>query len=71
MSSCYFHLNRLSFACHLLSRLFAFQNLRRAVELSPNQGHEKYMYLAQLAESREAVDLYRCGIDVLKATLEV
>ncbi|CAI5662489.1 unnamed protein product [Oreochromis niloticus] len=42
----------------------------RAVELSPDIGHSKYMYLGQIHTGREAVDYYTKGIQVLLNTLE-
>ncbi|XP_026039392.1 probable assembly chaperone of rpl4 isoform X1 [Astatotilapia calliptera] len=42
----------------------------RAVELSPDVGHSKYMYLGQIHTGREAVDYYTKGIQVLLNTLE-
>ncbi|KAL7054996.1 hypothetical protein AAHC03_024235 [Spirometra sp. Aus1] len=44
--------------------------LHRAVSLSPDEGYEKYMYLAQLSEKKDAVDLYLRGIAVVNAAIE-
>ncbi|BHF84577.1 hypothetical protein SprV_0902772800 [Sparganum proliferum] len=44
--------------------------LHRAVSLSPDEGYEKYMYLAQLSEKKDAVDLYLRGISVVNAAIE-
>ncbi|BHF84566.1 hypothetical protein SprV_0902771700 [Sparganum proliferum] len=44
--------------------------LHRAVSLSPDEGFEKYMYLAQLSEKKDAVDLYLRGISVVNAAIE-
>ncbi len=41
------------------------------MELSPEEGFEKYMYLAQLAEEKEAVELYQRGIILLTKAIEV
>ncbi|VDN12455.1 unnamed protein product [Dibothriocephalus latus] len=45
--------------------------LNRAVSLSPDEGYEKYMYLAQLSEEKDAVELYLRGISVVNAAMEV
>ncbi|XP_017281945.1 probable assembly chaperone of rpl4 isoform X2 [Kryptolebias marmoratus] len=42
----------------------------RAVELSPDDGHSKYMYLGQIHTGQEAVDYYTRGIQVLMSALE-
>ncbi|XP_072250459.1 uncharacterized protein [Leuresthes tenuis] len=42
----------------------------RAVELSPDVGHSKYMYLGQIHTGQEAVDYYTKGIQVLLSALE-
>ncbi|XP_077431976.1 uncharacterized protein LOC144057872 isoform X2 [Vanacampus margaritifer] len=42
----------------------------RAVELSPDVGHSKYMYLGQLHTGQEAVDYYTKGIQVLVSALD-
>uniref|UniRef100_A0A0X3Q812 Assembly chaperone of rpl4 n=1 Tax=Schistocephalus solidus TaxID=70667 RepID=A0A0X3Q812_SCHSO len=44
--------------------------LNRAVSLSPDEGYEKYMYLAQLSEKKDAVELYLRGISVVNAAME-
>ncbi|VDK33349.1 unnamed protein product [Taenia asiatica] len=48
----------------------AKENLQKAVQLSPDEGYEKYMYLAQISEGSEAVDLYRKGIGIINRSLE-
>ncbi|XP_034468230.1 probable assembly chaperone of rpl4 isoform X1 [Hippoglossus hippoglossus] len=42
----------------------------RAVELSPDEGHSKYMYLGQIHTGQEAVDFYTKGIQVLLSALD-
>lgn len=42
----------------------------QAVELSPDVGHSKYMYLGQIHTGQEAVDYYTRGIQVLLSALE-
>ncbi|XP_029927501.1 probable assembly chaperone of rpl4 isoform X2 [Myripristis murdjan] len=42
----------------------------RAVALSPDEGHSKFMYLGQIHTGQEAVDHYLRGIQVLLSALE-
>lgn len=42
----------------------------RAIDLSPDVGHSKYMYLGQIHSGQEAVDYYTRGIQVLLSVLE-
>ncbi|XP_070691406.1 uncharacterized protein [Pempheris klunzingeri] len=44
--------------------------LLRAVELSPDVGHSKYMYLGQIHTGQDSVDYYTKGIQVLLSALE-
>ncbi|XP_020793212.1 uncharacterized protein si:dkey-12j5.1 [Boleophthalmus pectinirostris] len=50
--------------------LKAKEVFQRAVELSPNIGHRKYMSLGQIHTGQEAVDFYLKGIQVLLSALE-
>ncbi|XP_076075406.1 uncharacterized protein LOC143046239 [Mytilus galloprovincialis] len=43
----------------------AKQCLGRVVEISPDKGHEKYMYLGQLFEGAQAVECYQKGIELM------
>lgn len=43
--------------------------LRRSVELSPNAGHEKYLYLGQLLDGEEAIAAVAKGVEVLDLRL--
>lgn len=43
----------------------AKQCFGRAVEISPDKGHEKYMYLGQLFEGAQAVECYQKGIELM------
>lgn len=45
--------------------------LQKAVALQPQQGFEKYMYLAQLLEGQEAVASVRKGIELVRAKLQL
>ncbi|KAM6968253.1 uncharacterized protein FYW47_006951 [Aplochiton taeniatus] len=42
----------------------------RAVELSPDEGHSKYMYLGQIHTAQEAVNYYTKGIQILQSVLD-
>ncbi|KAM9310523.1 uncharacterized protein KZ484_026402 [Pholidichthys leucotaenia] len=59
---------------HIYSELGDTQKAKgaflRAVELSPEVGHSKYMYLGQIHTGQEAVDYYTRGIQVLLPALE-
>ena len=48
----------------------AIAMLKKAIELSPEAGHEKYMYLGQLLEGGEALAMTRKGIDLLQQQLD-
>lgn len=48
----------------------SLQVFLRAVELSPDEGHNKYMYLGQIHSGQEAVDYYTKGIQVLLSALD-
>ncbi|MBN3305633.1 uncharacterized protein LOC136760152 [Amia ocellicauda] len=48
----------------------AKQVFLRAVELSPDQGHSKYMYLGQIHTGLEAVQYFSKGIEVMLNALE-
>lgn len=44
----------------------AKQYFSLAIQLSPEQGHEKYLYMAQLIEAEEALTCYRKAIQLLE-----
>eukprot|EP00955_Chlamydomonas_euryale_P103783 365522-Chlamydomonas_euryale.AAC.21 len=44
----------------------AESTLRRCVELRPDVGHEKYMYLGQLLDGEEALAMTKRGIELLQ-----
>lgn len=56
--------------CKAVSSFTESQVFLRAVELSPDVGHSKYMYLGQIHTGQEAVDYYTRGIQVLLSALE-
>nr|XP_040020958.1 probable assembly chaperone of rpl4 isoform X2 [Gasterosteus aculeatus aculeatus] len=68
------NLQALDMQGHICSELGDTQKAKgaflRAVELSPDVGHSKYMYLGQSHTGQEAVDYYTKGIQVLLSTLE-
>jgi len=68
------NLQALDMLGHICSELGDTQKAKgvflRAVELSPDVGHSKYMYLGQIHTGQEAVDYYTRGIQVLLSTLE-
>ena len=44
--------------------------LKRAVEMEPDEGHSKYMYLGQLSTGVAAANYYSRGIDILAGLTE-
>lgn len=42
----------------------------RAVELSPDEGHSKYMYLGQMHTGKEAIHHFSKGIEIMLKDLE-
>ncbi|XP_037532907.1 probable assembly chaperone of rpl4 isoform X2 [Nematolebias whitei] len=68
------NLQALDMLGHISSELGNTQKAKevflRAVELSPDVGHSKYMYLGQIHTGQEAVDYYTRGIQVLLSALE-
>jgi len=48
----------------------AKQCLGRAVEVQPDEGHEKFMSLAQLFQGKDALNLYDKGIQILAQALD-
>uniref|UniRef100_A0A665TTB4 Si:dkey-12j5.1 n=1 Tax=Echeneis naucrates TaxID=173247 RepID=A0A665TTB4_ECHNA len=68
------NLQALDMMGHICSELGDTQKAKgiflRAVELSPDVGHSKYMYLGQIHSGQEAVDYYTRGIQVQLSALE-
>ncbi|KAM6910042.1 uncharacterized protein FYW49_012030 [Xenentodon cancila] len=68
------NLQALDILGHIYSELGDVQKAKgiflRAAELSPDEGHSKYMYLGQIHTGQEAVNYYTRGIQVLLSTLE-
>lgn len=68
------NLQALDMLGHICSELGDTQKAKgaflRAVELSPDVGHSKYMYLGQIHTGQESVDYYTRGIQVLLSALE-
>ena len=50
--------------------LTTVQCFKTAVELSPSEGHSKYMYLGQLSSGEEAVGYLTTGIEIMAAVLQ-
>merc|ERR1711894_130799 len=44
--------------------------LLKAVELQPNDGHVKYLYLGQLSEGIVAVEYYNTAVNIMKALVD-
>lgn len=42
----------------------------KAVELSPDEGHSKYMYLGQIHTGAEAVQYFSKGIEVMLTAID-
>lgn len=68
------NLQALDMLGHICSELGDMQKAKsvflRAIELSPDVGHSKYMYMGQIHSGQEAVDYYTRGIQVLLSALE-
>ncbi|XP_073341263.1 uncharacterized protein [Pagrus major] len=68
------NLQALDMLGHICSELGNTQKAKeaflRAVALSPDEGHSKYMYLGQIHTGQEAVDYYTKGIQVLLSALD-
>uniref|UniRef100_A0A8C7XJ20 Si:dkey-12j5.1 n=1 Tax=Oryzias sinensis TaxID=183150 RepID=A0A8C7XJ20_9TELE len=68
------NLQALDMQGHICSELGDTQKAKgvflRAVELSPDEGHSKYMYLGQIHTGLEAIGYYTKGIQVLLSTME-
>lgn len=68
------NLQALDMLGHICSELGDMQKAKaaflHAVELSPDEGHSKYMYLGQIHSGQEAVDFYTRGIQVLLSALD-
>ncbi|XP_030227063.1 probable assembly chaperone of rpl4 isoform X1 [Gadus morhua] len=68
------HLQALDILGHICSELGDRQKAKevflRAVEISPNEGHSKYMLLGQIHSGPEAVEYYTKGIEILLSVLE-
>lgn len=43
---------------------------KRCVELSPDEGHAKYLYLGQMASGEEAIALLTKGIEIMSQSLD-
>jgi len=41
----------------------------RAIELQPDVGHSKYMYMGQLTVDHESVKYFTAGIELIKKSL--
>ncbi|XP_068592088.1 uncharacterized protein si:dkey-12j5.1 isoform X2 [Cebidichthys violaceus] len=68
------NLQALDMQGHICSELGDTQKAKgaflRAVELNPDVGHSKYMYLGQIHTGQESVNYYTKGIEVLLSTLD-
>lgn len=47
----------------------AISLLTRSIELAPEQGHEKYMNLAQLLQGQDSLSCFGKGIEIMQRTL--
>ncbi|KAK2143665.1 hypothetical protein LSH36_823g01024 [Paralvinella palmiformis] len=47
----------------------AKQCLSHAIELEPDKGHSKYMYLAQLLTGQDAINCFNRGVNIMKEEL--
>ena len=58
-----------SYACSTIS-LTVIHCYKRSIELSPNSGHAKYLYMGQLTSGEEAVGYISKGIDIMVAAVK-
>lgn len=59
-----------SLPCHeynLQIQMFISQQFQQLIKLSPDVGHEKYMYLGQMCGGADAANYFNKGIEILKA----
>lgn len=56
--------------CYYIVLNFINQCYGRSVELQPNSGHLKYLYLGQLLDGTEAADCYRKAIEIMLNYIE-
>jgi hypothetical protein len=42
---------------------------QHAIELCPDEGHSKYMYIGQILQGQEAVQAFTKGIELMIATM--
>lgn len=54
----------------MLKSLTAMHVYLKAVELSPEEGHSKYMYLGQIHTGMEAVQYFSKGTEVMLNTMD-
>lgn len=59
----------LSLALPTLSHVSCCEVLARSILLGPEEGPDKYLYMAQLHEGREALSHYEKGLELLQRQL--
>lgn len=48
-----------------------WQCFTRSIELQPDVGHSKYMYMGQMAEGHSAIQFYQTGINLMKKSMSL
>lgn len=56
--------------CVIIWPLTAVYIFLKAVDLSPEEGHSKYMYLGQIYTGAEAVQYFSKGIEVMLKAID-
>lgn len=50
--------------------IILFQCFGRAIEVEPESGHSKYMYMGQLLTGQDALNCFEKGIQIMKKCIE-
>jgi hypothetical protein len=56
---------------HVMRILDFLKCFTRSIELQPDVGHSKYMYMGQMADGHDAIQFYQTGISLMKKSLSL